>query len=352
MLNLQCRYPMGKGELSLDTTLPAQGTTAIFGVSGAGKSTLINIIAGLVMPVAGQVVFNDTIFFHRERKICLPPEKRRVGYVFQEARLFPHYPVEGNLLYGDRKKNRHSFKQLVTLLGLQSLLSRYPSSLSGGEKQRVAIGRALLSDPHILLMDEPLASLDLPRKREVLPWLQNVVKQLQIPLLYVTHSLDEIAQLADHVVVLEEGKIIAEGATESVWLSDVMRQWITDAERSTLLSLKVIEHHSYYAMTALGFGDHLLWVNRIDKCPGTALRVRVVASDITLLLQKPQNSSIRNTYPAWVDAVQQSGSYREVCLRTGGHKLWARITAWAYDELAIKPGLLLYMQINTASVID
>ncbi len=219
-------------------TLPASGITAIFGVSGAGKTSLINAISGLTHPQSGQIALNDRLLFDRDSGINLPPEKRRIGYVFQDARLFPHYRVRGNLRYGMAPKMKAQFGALVTLLGLDALLDRYPASLSGGEKQRVAMGRALLTAPDLLLLDEPLASLDLPRKRELLPYLQRLAKQVKIPLLYVSHSLDEILQLANQVLVLDNGNVKAFGALEKVWGSSAMRPWLPAAERSSVLRVQ------------------------------------------------------------------------------------------------------------------
>lgn len=214
MLELNFTQTLGNHTLTLNETLPASGITAIFGVSGAGKTSLINAISGLTRPQSGRIVLNDRVLNDVENKIYLSPDKRRIGYVFQDARLFPHYSVRGNLRYGMAKSMAGQFDKLVTLLGIEPLLDRLPSSLSGGEKQRVAIGRALLTAPELLLLDEPLASLDIPRKRELLPYLQRLTREINIPMLYVSHSLDEILHLADKVLVLEEGSVKAFGNLE------------------------------------------------------------------------------------------------------------------------------------------
>ena len=223
MLTLNFSQQLGDHQLELDVQIPASGITALFGVSGAGKTSLINAISGLTQPQRGQIQLNDRLLYDAASGINLPPEKRRIGYVFQDARLFPHYRVRGNLQYGMAAAMKPQFDALVALLGLEALLQRYPASLSGGEKQRVAIGRALLTAPDILLMDEPLASLDLPRKRELMPYLQKLAKQVDIPVLYVSHSLDEILQLAETVLVLDHGKVKAFGPLERVWSSSAMR---------------------------------------------------------------------------------------------------------------------------------
>ncbi|GAE12657.1 molybdate ABC transporter ATP-binding protein ModC [Yersinia pseudotuberculosis NBRC 105692] len=211
MLELNFSQQLGDLHLQVATDLPAQGITAIFGLSGAGKTSLINVIGGLTRPQQGRVILNGRVLVDAEKNIYLPPEKRRVGYVFQDARLFPHYRVRGNLQYGMAASMRGQFDAIVGLLGIEPLLNRFPFTLSGGEKQRVAIGRALLTSPELLLMDEPLASLDLPRKRELLPYLERLAQDVNTPILYVSHSMDEILRLADQVVVMDAGKVRAVG---------------------------------------------------------------------------------------------------------------------------------------------
>lgn len=300
MLELQFTQTLGNHTLTLNETLPASGITAIFGVSGAGKTSLINAISGLTRPQSGRIVLNDRVLNDVENKIYLAPDKRRIGYVFQDARLFPHYSVRGNLRYGMAKSMAAQFDKLVALLGIESLLDRLPSSLSGGEKQRVAIGRALLTAPELLLLDEPLASLDIPRKRELLPYLQRLAREINIPMLYVSHSLDEILHLADKVLVLEEGSVKAFGNLEEVWGSSVMHPWLPKEQQSSILKVSVLEHHPHYAMTALALGDQHLWVNKIDKPLQSALRIRIQASDVSLVLQAPLQTSIRNILRAKV----------------------------------------------------
>ncbi|TCP95219.1 molybdenum ABC transporter ATP-binding protein [Cricetibacter osteomyelitidis] len=211
--------------LDVDLQLPAKGVTGIFGLSGAGKSTLINLVAGLLSPDDGKIVINDRTLFDRRSNINLAPEKRHIAYVFQDARLFPHYKVKGNLQYGMKCDNSQHVDDIVNLLGLNMLLNRYPYSLSGGEKQRVAIGRALLSEPELLLMDEPLSGLDLPRKRELLSYLEALTRQIEIPILYVSHSLNELQALADHVVLLEDGKVLIADNLPTVWASEHFQRW-------------------------------------------------------------------------------------------------------------------------------
>jgi molybdate transport system ATP-binding protein len=340
----------GDHVLEVDLQIPAKGITAIFGVSGAGKTSLINAISGLTQPQRGRIQLHDRLLFDAEQKIALPPEKRRIGYVFQDARLFPHYRVRGNLQYGMAPKMKAQFDSLVSLLGLEALLPRFPLSLSGGEKQRVAIGRALLTAPDVLLLDEPLASLDLPRKRELMPYLQKLAKQVEIPMLYVSHSLEEILQLADNVLVLDAGKVKAFGPLERVWSSSAMRPWLPVSELTSVLRVQVLEQHPDYPMTALSLGDQHIWVSRVNQPVKTPLRIRIASADVSLALQPPQHSSIRNILPAQVVELLEVGDQVEVKLRIGISELWARITPWARDELGIRPDQWLYAQIKSVSV--
>ncbi|WP_256852402.1 molybdenum ABC transporter ATP-binding protein ModC [Pantoea sp. Fr+CA_20] len=350
MLTLNFAQRLGEHQLEIDVTIPATGITAIFGVSGAGKTSLINAIGGLTRPQRGRIQLNDRILFDAEQQVALPPEKRNIGYVFQDARLFPHYSVRGNLRYGLSVSMKSQFDSLVALLGLNPLLNRFPLSLSGGEKQRVAIGRALLSAPDILLMDEPLASLDLPRKRELMPYLQTLAKQVDIPVLYVSHSLEEILQLADNVLVLDAGKVKAFGPLERVWSSSAMRPWLPASDLTSVLRVQVLEHHPDYPMSALSLGDQHIWVSRVNLPVKSPLRIRIASADVSLTLQPAQNSSIRNVLPAQVVELIEVGDQVEVKLRIGISELWARISPWARDELNIRPQQWLYAQIKSVSV--
>ncbi|ELZ8933590.1 molybdenum ABC transporter ATP-binding protein ModC [Cronobacter dublinensis] len=350
MLELNFTQVLGNHRLTVNETLPGSGITAIFGVSGAGKTSLINAISGLTRPQHGRIVLNDRVLSDTETDTFLPPEKRRIGYVFQDARLFPHYKVRGNLKYGMAKEMAAQFDKLVTLLGIEPLLDRLPGTLSGGEKQRVAIGRALLTAPELLLLDEPLASLDVPRKRELLPYLQRLAREINIPMLYVSHSLEEILHLADKVLVLEQGEVKAFGSLEDIWGSSVMNPWLPPEQQSSVLKVTVLEHHPHYAMTALALGDQHLWVSRIEKPLQTPLRIRIQASDVSLVLQPPLQSSIRNIVRARVAQCYDDNGQVEVQLEVGSRTLWARISPWARDELAIKPGVWLYAQIKSVSI--
>lgn len=353
MLTINIEKQLGELALQLNLQIPMKGITAIFGRSGAGKTTLINILGGLSTPDNGEIVLNDKHLFNKKLGIKLSPEKREIGYVFQDARLFPHYSVRGNLNYGNRDRDTAHFNRVVTLLGLDQLLSRYPASLSGGEKQRVAIGRALLTRPKILLMDEPLASLDLPRKRELIPYLTKLAKDLQLPIIYVSHSLDEILQLAQYMLVLDRGKVMTHGPLQTVWDSEQMRPWLDTSEQSSLLDVTVAENHCQYAMTRLSLGNEAsLWVKQLELSEGSKLKVRIHANHISLSLEHPGATSIRNIIQ--VDVVEvfetPSADNLEVQLAIGNNLLWANITRWARDDLKLVAGLSLFAQIKSVNL--
>ncbi|MEC4729035.1 molybdenum ABC transporter ATP-binding protein ModC [Shewanella sp. D64] len=353
MLNIKISKQLGDLALSIDAQLPMHGISAIFGRSGAGKTSLINILGGLSTPDQGELTLGEESLYDHARHINLPPEKRSIGYVFQEARLFPHYRVRGNLNYGNKDKDPVHFDKVVKLLGLEHLLKRYPISLSGGERQRVAIGRALLTRPKMLLMDEPLASLDLPRKRELISYLSNLARNLTIPIIYVSHSLDEILQLAEYMLVLDQGRVIAIGPLQQVWDSEQMRPWLPASEQSSLLDVTVAEVHSHYSMTRVKLNNEIsLWVNSILPDQGAKLRVRIHANHISLCLVPPQQTSIRNIIPVKVVQVlePQGENNVQVKLDIVDHYLWANVTRWACDDLGISPGLSLFAQIKGVSM--
>lgn len=228
MLEIDVTKKLGKMHLEAKLSFPSQGVTVIFGVSGSGKTSLIQLISGLSKPDMGNIHLNGNVLVDTEQKHFLPANKRKIGYIFQDARLFPHYRVLGNLTYGMPKNRLGELDKIVQLLGIEHLLKRYPVTLSGGEKQRVAIGRALLTSPEILLMDEPLSALDLPRKRELLDYLAKLAQNIAIPILYVTHSIDEMRKLAHRVVLLEDGKVVAFDTLENIYQSEAFALWRED----------------------------------------------------------------------------------------------------------------------------
>jgi len=352
MLKLELQHQQGAFSLNAKLMLPEQGITAIFGRSGAGKTTLINLISGLEKPQQGIIELNGTPLLDTSKSLCLPPEKRRIGYVFQDARLFPHYTVAGNLNYGRRNRaNQALFDTVTALLGIEHLLQRYPAKLSGGEKQRVAIGRALLTEPQLLLLDEPLASLDLPRKRELLPYLEKLAEEVRIPILYVSHSLDEILHLADNMVLMDKGEVILNGPVEKLWGSEALQPWFGPDVQSSLLVTRLSRHHPQYPMSCLELeGGEPLWVPRIDADEGSAVRVRIYAREVSLARTRPEDSSIRNILPAEIRLMKRQEERIQVLLQVGEASLWAYVSEWAAADLKLKPGEEIFAQIKSVSV--
>ncbi|MBD1559061.1 molybdenum ABC transporter ATP-binding protein ModC [Vibrio sp. S9_S30] len=357
MIRIKVKQQLGPLNLDVDLSLPSKGITAVFGRSGAGKTSLINTVAGLSVPDDGRIEVNGNTLFCRASNQNVPIEKRQIGYVFQEARLFPHYSVKGNLMYGVDERDDSYFQTICELLQLHSLLSRKPVDLSGGEKQRVAIGRALLSKPSLLIMDEPLASLDLPRKREVMPFLERLANDVDVPILYVSHSLNEIIRLADYMIILDQGKLEAAGSLESVWDSQAMRPWQSFSEQSTLFDALVDSHHTKYALTRLKLSDKTrLWVQKIDADISTSVRVQVRANDVSLCLSEPHDTSIRNVIPATIVEMKThspSPDKQSVAIKlklSDQCSLWCNVTQWAVDDLNLNIGKRLYAQIKGVSV--
>lgn len=226
MINIDVVKQLTTFSFEFKQMVPCQGVTAILGVSGAGKSTLINLINGLIKPDQGKISLNDVTLVATKQNIFVPPEQRNIGTVFQDALLFPHLRVIKNLTYGAKNINRQKFDEIINVLNINHLLKRYPAMLSGGEKQRVAIGRALLTNPKLLLMDEPLSALDMPRKKELLNYIDILVNEFKVPIIYVTHNINEVKRIANYVVILEQGKLLTYGDTHNILQSDYLKEWL------------------------------------------------------------------------------------------------------------------------------
>ena len=226
MINIDVVKQLTTFSFEFKQMVPCQGVTAILGVSGAGKSTLINLINGLIKPDQGKISLNDVTLVATKQNIFVPPEQRNIGTVFQDALLFPHLRVIKNLIYGAKNINRQKFDEIINVLNINHLLKRYPAMLSGGEKQRVAIGRALLTNPKLLLMDEPLSALDMPRKKELLSYIDTLVNEFKVPIIYVTHNINEVKRIANYVVILEQGKLLTYGDTHNILQSDYLKEWL------------------------------------------------------------------------------------------------------------------------------
>ncbi|MDE1174349.1 MAG: molybdenum ABC transporter ATP-binding protein [Parvibaculaceae bacterium] len=352
------------GTLELELSLKAgNGTTAIVGPSGAGKTSLLRIIAGLHRQAEGRISFGDHVFHDSAAGIFLKPEKRRIGYVFQEPRLFPHMSVARNLDYGARRRGIASAgarDEIITLLGLANLLERLPHKLSGGEAQRVAMGRTLLSSPRLLLMDEPMANLDLRRRREIMPFLEMLHQRLSLPILYVSHNLDEVIRLADNVLVIDRGRVFATGGTAQVLNRPDVQQLLAgtpgmDADLGTILDASISAHEPEKMITRLSLGGGLeLRVPLRHEQPGTALRLRLHARDIAIATQTPHGLSIRNSLPGRIDRINVApGGQRDVTIRLDGGgniEITARVTQGAVDDLQLARGHAVWALVKSVAL--
>jgi molybdate transport system ATP-binding protein len=354
-LDVSVRSRVGNFDIEADF-VAGPGVTALFGHSGSGKTTILKMIAGLIKPDDGRIVAGDQVLLDIEGNVDLPPHLRRVGMVFQDARLFPHMTVARNLTYGRWAGKRGSsvdFDRICDLLGLRALLARYPVRLSGGEKQRVAIGRALLSDPALLLMDEPLASLDEQRKREILPYLEEIRDVTGLPIVYVSHEMDEVARLADTLVVLSEGKVLGSGEAVEMFSRLDFGPALGRHEASSLLVGTVSESQSPdYGLCDIALdGSTALSVINDRLTAGERVRMRIKARDVALALSRPETISFRNILPATVRQIALEDSpFVEVLLDAGGQALRARITRQAHDELGIAEGLPVFALIKSVAI--
>jgi molybdate transport system ATP-binding protein len=327
--------------------------TALFGPSGAGKSTVLAAIAGLFRPQIGRIAIAGETLFDSERAIFVPARERRIGIVFQDARLFPHMSVHANLLYGWRRAGTRaqggSIDAVIALLGLEMLLKRQPRTLSGGERARVALGRALLMAPRALLLDEPLTALDAARKAEILPYLERLVEETKIPMLYVSHALDEVTRLADRMVVLSEGRVVAEGS-----LFDVTARLDLFTGKHLLpgavLEAEIAGHDAAHGLTELAFDGDILVVPHIGRTIGDKVRIRIDADDVMLALAKPEGVSANNVLSATVAAIREDGPNADVQLRLSSALLVARITRRSLERLALKPGTQVFALIKSVTV--
>jgi molybdate transport system ATP-binding protein len=344
------------GSFSLEAAFAsASGITAVFGASGCGKTTLVNIIAGLIRPDFARISVGDTVLVDTARGINLPPHRRRIGYVFQEARLFPHLSVESNLAYGEwftPKAERYAARaQILDLLGIAHLLKRRPRDLSGGEKQRVAIGRALLASPRLLLMDEPLASLDAARKAEIMPYLERLRDEVKIPIVYVSHSVAEVMRLASNVAVLSQGRLAAFGpAAEIAQRLDLVPADERE-EGGVIIDMQVATHDAGFDLTRLSSGAGDIYVPGRLGAEGTPARVRIRARDVMLALEEPRNISALNILRGTVAEILPAGpSSVNVRLDCGGAAVVARITRQSASALGLVPGAPAFAVVKAVSV--
>ena len=353
MIDVDIEQRLGVFDLAVRFAAEAP-IVGLFGRSGAGKSSVINAVAGITTPARGHIRINDVTLFDAAAGVDLPPEKRRIGYVFQDGLLFPHMDVAANLLYGQRLRRAEDRRideaRVVDLLGLQDLLRRKPKMLSGGEKQRVAIGRALLAQPRILLLDEPLAALDMARKAEILDYIERLRDELSIPIVYVSHSVTEIARLADTVVVLSEGRCVAAGDVDEVMGRLDVQSATGRYEAGALIETRVAGYDPDGQLTTLAFAGGELVVPRLNAAVGERVRARIRARDVAIATQRPQGISMLNILRGSVAVVEMGqGPLAEVQIVVGRATLNARITRRSLRDLDIRVGQDVYALVKAVS---
>jgi molybdate transport system ATP-binding protein len=346
----------GDGGFALDAgfAAPTPGVTAIFGPSGCGKSTLLAAIAGLLRPQAGRVALDGDVMFDSGANVFVPAEHRRCGLVFQDARLFPHLSVASNLRYGMRRAPRHAvgpgLDEVVELLGIGHVLARRPLGLSGGERQRVALGRALLSRPRLLLMDEPLAALDAARKAELLPFLARVRDRLSIPLLYVTHSLEEVDRLAESLVLMQAGRVVASGSLEALSTRTDLALLSRRRDAGVVLGCTVLAHDPARGLTTLSFVGGQLLLPLENAPAGTPLRVRIRARDVSVATELPRGLSMQNVLSAVLEAIEPNQPHQATLrLRCGSSVLLALVTRDTVSRLSLRPGQDLWALVKSVT---
>ena len=332
------------------------GITALFGPSGAGKTSIVNAIAGLLKPREGRIAVGDDVLLDTETRIFVPPRERRIGYLFQDSRLFPHMDVETNLRFGWRRAAERAseaeFARIVSLLGLGNLLARRPRNLSGGEKGRVALGRALLSSPRLLLLDEPLAALDAARRNEIMPYLERLRDEAALPMLYVSHSLDEVARLAGNVIVLKQGRVAAQGSVFDILADLEAMQSVDMPSYGAVTDTRVAFHREADGLSVLAFDGGELIVPRLNRTIGSRVRVRIRAEDVMLAAEEPRTISANNVLLCRVTAIHESGAAQaDVQLACGKTSFVARITRASAKRLALAPGMPVFA-IAKSVIVD
>ncbi|WP_108862211.1 molybdenum ABC transporter ATP-binding protein [Ruegeria sp. Alg231-54] len=353
-MSLSVRLQHDLPDLKLDLSFDAPpGVTVLFGRSGSGKTTIVNAVAGLVKPMAGRVAVDGWELFDTAQGLWLPPHKRRLGYIFQEGRLFPHLTVRQNLFYGKwfapKGARRESPDKVIEMLGIGHLLNRRPSGLSGGEKQRVAIGRALLASPRLILADEPLAALDDARKAEILPYFERLRDEVSVPILYVTHSAAEVARLATSVVALQEGKVLRHGPASDV-LADPSVAPAGVRAVGAVLQVRVVKHHSD-GLTELDAGGSPLFLPRIPLQIAEELRIRIPAQEVILSSKRPEGLSALNVLEGTVDTIRAGeGPGAIVSVRTPAGSVLARVTRRSVEALGLEPGKPCFAVIKTVAL--
>jgi molybdate transport system ATP-binding protein len=355
MLAVELKKRRGTFNLDVAFRAPTPGLIALFGRSGCGKSTIVNLIAGLLTPDEGSVRLNDAALFDSARRIDVPVESRRFGYVFQDSRLFPHLDVLGNLRYGEKRAppvdRRIGLEEIVELLGLGALLKRRPYQLSGGEKQRVALGRALLSQPRLLLLDEPLASLDQARREELLPYLESLRDRLWIPMVYVSHQFDEVLRLATHVVLLEAGRVSTQGDLSAVSRAPALRAIVGPDSIGAVVEGEIgpVDESTGLAHLRIGSGEMSVQANGLQQ--GRRARVQVLARDLILAVEPPRGLSVRNILKGTIVAITPDDAQTQLIeIDLGGAIVLSRVTTEASSDLGLAIGRNLWVLVKAVSM--
>ncbi|MDO6962668.1 molybdenum ABC transporter ATP-binding protein [Rhizobium alvei] len=342
-----------QGDFHLETAFEAgAGVTALFGPSGSGKTSIVRIIAGLARPERAKILFDGQTWIDTASGLYVPTHRRRIGCVFQEGRLFPHLTARQNLRYGrffaPKGEPMLDEGEVIELLGIGHLLDARPATLSGGEKQRVAIGRALLAAPRLIMMDEPLSALDRPRKLEILPYIERIRDIVRIPVIYVSHAIDEVARLSNAVVLIDHGRVVAQGAPAEIFpevagLSDAMVP-------QSIIEARLVGHEDYYGLSIAELGEDILTLQPIDLPVGTIVRLRIPATDVMLALNRPEEISALNHLLGRILTISRDGAHVLVTIDCAGQRLVARITLLSMERLGLKEGLMVHALFKAATV--
>jgi molybdate transport system ATP-binding protein len=361
-IHLQIQLMRLAFKLDVDLQLPGQGITAIFGPSGSGKTTLLRAVAGLENNQRGRIQIGSHVWQDTQQGIDLPTWQRSLGYVFQESSLLPHLRVSDNLNFGLKRALKSAgnaqsdaakaLQASIELLGIGNLLQRMPSELSGGERQRVAIARAIAMQPQLLLMDEPLASLDIARRQEIFPWLSKLRDELKMPMLYVTHSTDEVARLADHLVVLDKGQVKAQGPVSAV-LTQVVNPVVVGEDAGALIAGHIGLVNTHWHLSRVDFEGGCVWIRDAGVPVGKTVRIRILARDVSLATTEPQNTSIQNQLHGSIQSITPDAhpSQVMVVLKCGAEEVLARVTKRAVDELALQVGQSVWAQVKSVALV-
>lgn len=355
-LSISAELGLDDFALALDTRVPLEGVTAIFGPSGSGKTSLLNLVAGFLRPDSGEIIFGDQVWARAQPKAWVPPHQRPVGTVFQDAQLFPHLSVRGNLDYADKRADAaapfYPRDKIIEAMAVGPLLDRDVQTLSGGERQRVAIARTLLTRPRLLLLDEPLSALDGARKAELLPFLETLKSTFALPTLYVSHDVDEVSRIADRAIMLDAGRVVASGRTDEVLSRFGLEAGRNPYEQASLLRGKIDQSAAQDDLIAVRVGTATMWLAaNIDLETGTDVALKIPARDVSIALEPPTAISIQNMLPVTIAAIEPTKrpAFQSVSLTIGDQSLAAIVTRKAVSDLNLAPGRKVYALIKSAT---